>query len=155
MNKLLSVILLVSLLASCNKNDFKTNEEIFADDQAAIKAYLTKEKITAQVTTEGVHYVITTEGTGNLITPSNTVSVNYKGYLLDGTQFDNSNGKPFVTKMTGGVIDGWKVGLLKFKKGSKGRIFIPSALGYGTRGAGADIPPNTPIAFDIDVVEVN
>jgi FKBP-type peptidyl-prolyl cis-trans isomerase FkpA len=75
----------------------------------------------------------------------------YKGYRLDGKVFDQSvNGISFGLTQ---VITGWTLGLQKFKKGAVGKLIIPSPFAYGTSGAGADIPANTPLVFDIELVD--
>ena len=96
------------------------------DDQ--IKAYLTAKGLTAQATSEGVYYVIETEGTGGYPTVSNTVTVKYKGYLLDGSVFDQST--TGYTSILTNLIKGWQIGIPKFKKGGKGKLLIPSAYAY-------------------------
>ena len=102
-----------------------------------------------------------TPGEGTAIDSGKGVTVDYKGMTLDGKVFDesyDSSGKsikPFTFVIDQrGAIPGWSDGLVYFKKGGKGRLFIPSYLAYGPRGAGADIKPNTPIMFDISIVDV-
>ena len=86
------------------------------------------------------------------------MSVLYTGKLLDGKVFDASsrNGnRPFTFPLgQGKVIQGWDEGIALLRKGEKGILLIPSALGYGARGAGSDIPPNAVRYFDVELVDV-
>ncbi len=97
-------------------------------------------------------------GTGSAeVKSGDTVVVNYKGMLLDGTQFDSSydRGKPFETKIGAGmVIKGWDEGLLGMKVGGKRRLTIPSDLAYGSQGAGGVIPPNSPLIFELELLAI-
>lgn len=96
-------------------------------------------------------------GTGSEVKSGDTVVVNYKGNLLDGTQFDSSydRGQPFETKIgVGQVIKGWDVGLLGMKIGGKRKLTIPSDMAYGPQGAGNAIPPNSPLIFELELLTI-
>jgi peptidylprolyl isomerase len=96
-------------------------------------------------------------GTGAEAVSGKTVVVNYIGRLVDGKQFDAScdRGQPFDFVLgTGGVIQGWDQGVAGMKIGGQRRLIIPSSLGYGENGAGADIPPNAALIFDVELLEV-
>ena len=85
------------------------------------------------------------------------VAAHYVGTLEDGTKFDSSydRGEPFAFPLGGGmVIKGWDLGLVGMKVGGKRKLIIPSELGYGSRGAGATIPPDTTLYFDIEMMAV-
>jgi FKBP-type peptidyl-prolyl cis-trans isomerase len=101
----------------------------------------------------------TQEGTGDrVVKAGDTVSVQYTGKLEDGTKFDSSydhGGQPFsFTVGAGQVIKGWDEGLLGAKVGEKRTLTIPSDLGYGATGAGAAIPPNATLIFDVEIVSI-
>ena len=86
-----------------------------------------------------------------------TVSVHYTGYLLDGTKFDSSldRGSPFSFPLGAGrVIRGWDEGVEGMKVGGRRKLVIPPALGYGSRGAGRLIPPDSTLVFDVELLEV-
>jgi len=106
-------------------------------------------------TPSGLQYKMLTEGDGASPTVSDTVKVNYKGTLLDGSTFDSSydRGDP-ISFPLGGVIKGWTEGLQLVKVGGKIRLFIPSDLAYGTRGAGGKIGPNATLIFDIELLAI-
>ena len=91
----------------------------------------------------------------------NKVTVHYTGWLDDngkpGKKFDSSvdRGTPFVfTIGVGQVIQGWDLGVMSMKKGEKARLFIPANLGYGARGAGGSIPPNSNLIFDVELIDI-
>jgi FKBP-type peptidyl-prolyl cis-trans isomerase FkpA len=96
-------------------------------------------------------------GTGAEATPGKMVTVNYTGWLTNGTKFDSSldRNQPFQFKLGGGmVIKGWDQGVAGMKVGGKRRLIIPSQLGYGERGAGNVIPPNATLVFEVDLLDV-
>lgn len=102
--------------------------------------------------------VTTEEGTGTReVKSGDTIAVHYTGTLLDGTKFDSSldRGEPFeFTIGQGQVIAGWDKGLLGMKVGEKRTLTIPSDMAYGSRGAGALIPPNSPLKFDVELISI-
>ena len=103
----------------------------------------------------GLQYKVIQDGNGPMPKANQTVTVNYRGSLLDGKEFDSSykRGEPASFPVTG-VIPGWTEALQKMKVGSKWQIWIPSQLAYGERGAGAVIPPNATLAFDVELLSV-
>ena len=107
-----------------------------------------------QTTASGLRYKVETEGTGAKPTASSTVTVNYRGVLTDGTQFDSSydRGQP-ATFAVNGVIPGWTEGLQLMSVGSKYIFVIPSDLGYGAAGQGP-IPPNSTLIFEVELLNV-
>ncbi len=125
-----------------------------AIDAKIIEDYLAENDIEAQLTDEGLSYVITQQGNGEMPAEGNNVVVNYKGMLLDGTEFDsNSTGGFSFPLGQGRVIKGWDIGIALLSKGGKATLYIPSSLGYGARGAGADIGPNAVLIFDVELVD--
>jgi FKBP-type peptidyl-prolyl cis-trans isomerase len=106
-------------------------------------------------TASGLQYVVVKQGAGKQPKDDDTVVVNYRGTLIDGTEFDSSykRGEP-VTFPVNGVIQGWREVLPLMKEGSTYKVFIPSDLAYGSRGAGQDIAPNSTLIFDIELMSV-
>jgi FKBP-type peptidyl-prolyl cis-trans isomerase FklB len=104
----------------------------------------------------GLQYQVIEKGTGKSPTKENTVTVDYKGTLIDGAVFDSSydRGQP-ATFGVGGVIAGWTEALQLMKEGAKWRLFIPAKLAYGEKGAGAVIGPNSTLIFDVELKKVN
>jgi FKBP-type peptidyl-prolyl cis-trans isomerase FklB len=103
----------------------------------------------------GLQYKVLTEGTGKTPKAEDTVTVNYKGTLIDGTEFDSSykRGQP-ATFQVKGVIKGWTEALQLMKEGSKWQLFIPPELAYGERGAGRDIGPNATLIFEVELLTI-
>lgn len=96
-------------------------------------------------------------GSGPAAVGGRQVTVNYRGTFTDGRQFDSSYDRkqPFTFLLGGGqVIPGWDKGVLGMKVGGKRKLYIPPALGYGERGAGGVIPPNTPLLFEVELLDV-
>jgi FKBP-type peptidyl-prolyl cis-trans isomerase len=130
-----------------------------------IQEYLAKNNIKAQQTKSGVFYEIQDPGSGPQADSGKVVSINYTGYFLDGKFFDsNVDSSKQVEKhplgpfqfMAGvqGAIPGMLEGITMFKQGGKGRLFIPSVLGYGSQGSPPVIKPNSNLMFEIEVTGV-
>src|ERR1700733_14892783 len=121
-------------------------------------AFLAANKAKEGVVTlpSGLQYKIITEGSGPKPTAQDTVECNYKGTLLDGTEFDSTakhGGKP-ATFPVGGVIKGWTEALQLMPVGSKWQLFIPGDLAYGQRGAGGVIGANATLVFEVELVSI-
>ncbi|OHB28748.1 MAG: hypothetical protein A2X84_06590 [Desulfuromonadaceae bacterium GWC2_58_13] len=103
----------------------------------------------------GLQYKVLTEGTGKTPAKTDTVTVNYRGTLIDGQEFDSSykRGEP-ATFPVGGVIPGWTEALQLMKEGAKWQLFIPAALAYGERGAGPVIAPNSTLIFEVELISI-
>jgi rhodanese-related sulfurtransferase len=99
----------------------------------------------------------TVVGTGDAAVRHGKVTVHYTGWLMDGTKFDSSRdrGKPFqFTLGAGQVIAGWDQGVAGMKVGGRRILIIPPELAYGSKGAGADIPPGATLKFDVELISV-
>jgi len=104
----------------------------------------------------GLQYKIVTEGTGNKPKATDSVSVHYRGTLINGKEFDSSYSRGEPTSFpVNRVIPGWTQILQLMKEGAKWQVFIPSELAYGERGAGGDIGPDSTLVFDIELIKVN
>ncbi|WP_083202212.1 FKBP-type peptidyl-prolyl cis-trans isomerase [Stappia indica] len=97
-------------------------------------------------------------GTGEEAVPGATVTVHYTGWLMDGTKFDSSldRGEPFSFPLGASrVIRGWDQGVEGMRVGGKRELIIPPELGYGARGAGGVIPPNSTLRFEVELLRVS
>jgi FKBP-type peptidyl-prolyl cis-trans isomerase len=112
----------------------------------------------------GLSYEVLNAAPENAVNPiqGQRVKVHYTGWLSDndmpGKKFDSSvdRGQPFIFSIgMGQVIKGWDEGVIGMKVGEKRRLYIPATLGYGTRGAGAVIPPNADLILDVELLAIN
>ncbi len=164
----LIILSLALVIGSCKK---KTTECVYqvkttvapASEELVVTNYLTVNNITTAVELEGsgLYYAIDSVGTGTK--PTNlcgVVNVTYKGYLPNGTVFDQTTGTSTATFELGGVIEGWTRGLQVAGAGTKLRLFIPASMGYGANGifnsnTGVySIPPNSMLIFEIKLIAV-
>lgn len=146
---MLSLVMLVS--TSCNEDNPEPALSPAAQltkDIGIIEDYLQAEGLVAQKTSSGLHYIITDEGAGGNPTSTSDVDVTYRGYLPDKTEFDGGGRTTFNLRQ---VIPGWTEGIPLFKKGGKGVLLIPSALGYGNRPPTSSIPVNSVLIFDVEL----
>jgi FKBP-type peptidyl-prolyl cis-trans isomerase FkpA len=153
--------------------DFKKEQATYAARQIAvdykeIEPYMAKNNLKGTKTTGGTFVVIDREGTGPTPVTGQTVSVNYTGRLLTtGVGFDSNTdstiqkdksrlGKPFSFPINvgAGLVKGWEEGLMLMKKGSKGRLIIPSSQGWGQQGSPPAIPANANVIFEIEVLDI-
>lgn len=143
----ITALAFVFLLPSCKK---KISQE--EADEKIIQQYISDKGLNAKATGSGLYYVIDTEGTGDSPNLNSTVTVVYRGTLTDGTEFDKSGTSGASFKLSG-VIKGWQEGIPLFKKGGKGKLLIPSALGYGAQATGK-IPASSVLIFDVELLDV-
>src|SRR5947199_8912186 len=112
-----------------------------------------KKKEGVKTTASGLQYKAVKEGTGPQPKATDMVTVNYRGTLIDGTEFDSSykRGQP-ATFPLNGVIKGWTEAVQLMKVGSKYQLFVPSNLAYGDRAVGPDITPNSTLIFEVELL---
>ena len=124
-----------------------------AEGDAFLAANKTKEGVVTLPS--GLQYKILKAGTGPKPTATDTVVCNYRGTLINGTEFDSSDKHgQAATFGVGQVIKGWTEALQLMPVGSKWQLFIPSSLAYQERGAGADIGPNATLIFDVELLSI-
>lgn len=116
---------------------------------------INKNKAGVKTLPSGLQYEVLKEGNGKKPTATDQVKCHYHGTLIDGTVFDSSvdRGQP-ATFGVNQVIAGWVEALQLMTEGSKWRLYIPSELAYGERGAGQVIGPNSTLIFDVELIEV-
>lgn len=136
----------------------KALEAKYADEIVAGKKFLEENaKKPGVVTLEnGLQYKVITEGKGAVPTETDKVKVNYRGTLIDGTEFDSSykRNEPFETRVRGGIIKGWSEVLKLMPVGSKWEVYIPYDLAYGERGSGSSIKPFSTLVFEIELLSI-
>jgi len=148
---------LMQLQTDLRKKQEEKAQQAGAANQKEGEAFLAANKTKPGVVTlpSGLQYKVEKEGTGPKPTATDTVVCNYRGTLVNGTEFDSSykRGEP-ATFPVNGVIKGWTEALQLMPVGSKWQLFIPPDLAYGTRGAGADIGPNATLIFEVELVSI-
>ncbi len=151
----------VQLLTQASDEALRAAQTAKAEEDAAAaievgQAFLVEnaQKEGVTVTESGLQYEVVEAGDGASPVATDTVTVHYRGTLIDGTEFDSSysRGEPASFPLNR-VISGWTEGLQLMKEGGKYRFYIPSELGYGARGQGA-ITPNSTLIFDVELIEV-
>lgn len=149
-----SAVPLVSPTASCGSGADSTVASRGAPDafQAYASAQFTK-------TADGLQYADVVPGTGPAVANGQCITVQYTGWLADGTKFDSSRdrdgGFQLIAGSGGQVIVGWQEGIPGIKVGGKRRLIIPPALGYGASGQPPTIPANATLIFDIEVLRIH
>ncbi len=163
MKRLIFFITMTVLLAACTPKFIKQYEENMIPDPTTqelkdknlILQYLIDNELEYQHTESGIYYIIEKEGEGEgHPTGTDLVKTHYRGTLLDGKQFDSSydRGEPIEFPLRG-VIQGWQEAIPLLKPGGKGTFIIPSGLAYGDRAMGADIPANSVLKFDVELLD--
>ena len=135
----------------------KALESRYGENKAAGEAFLAENaKKEGVVTTEsGLQYKVIKEGKGEVPTATSTVKVNYKGTLIDGTEFDSSYKRNEPTTFRANqVIKGWTEALTMMPVGSKWELYIPQELAYGARDTGGQIKPFSTLIFEVELLEV-
>jgi FKBP-type peptidyl-prolyl cis-trans isomerase len=148
--------------ADYDKEQKEAMEKAITADEEKIKAYIEEKKLlNVRKTASGLYYQITKLGTGPNPTKGSQTTMNYTGYLLDGTVFDSnvdpkfSHVEPFKFPLgKGAVIKGWDEGVALLSKGAKARLLIPSPLAYGPQ-ARPGLPANSVLIFDVELLEFN
>lgn len=153
------------LMASCgNKANAEQTEQAQEQVQEEVQTVadnqlpegeLTRAQIDSmQVTESGLRYEVIKEGTGEHPTATSTVTVHYTGKLPDGTVFDSSYARNEPTSFPlNQVIPGWTEGLQLMNKGAQYRFYIPAELAYGAQGVPGAIPPNSPLIFEVELID--
>ena len=128
-------------------------QEAAAAEQSYLVASSQKEGVVSLQS--GLQYKVVRPGDGPSPLKTDKVKVHYRGTLTDGTVFDSSydRGQPISFNVSG-VIKGWTEALLLMQVGAKWELTIPSGLGYGARGGGAKIPPNSTLLFEVELLEI-
>nr|MBI1232263.1 peptidylprolyl isomerase [Cytophagales bacterium] len=158
------------LMAAQQKKQEENAKKQLEEDIQTIEKYISENNLNATKTESGLFYVIEKEGSGDQVEQGNTISVDYTGYVMDGTVFDTSvesrakesntftEGRDYepisFAVGQGRVIPGWDEGLQYLKEGSVAKLLIPSPLAYGPSQRSEVIKPNSILIFDVEVTDV-
>lgn len=125
-------------------------------DENALINYAVDNNLDVSRTASGLYYLLEEKGDGPLLTWGQPCQAHYNGYFLDGKIFDSSynRNKPIVFSI-GQMNKGWNEGLQLMNVGTKGKLLLPSHLGYGEKGFPGYVPPNTPIIFDLEILPID
>jgi FKBP-type peptidyl-prolyl cis-trans isomerase FklB len=149
--------ILTNLQTDLRKKQDQEMQQVAETNKKEGDAFLAGNKIKDGVVAlpSGLQYKILQEGTGPKPTAADTVTVNYRGTLVNGTEFDSSykRGQP-ASFPVGGIIKGWTEALLLMPVGSKWQLFIPADLAYGPRQAGPTIGPNSTLVFEVELLSI-
>ena len=148
---------LTSLQTQMREKQMAMIRELAEKNKKEGEAFLAANKSKEGVVTlpSGLEYKILKAGDGKKPAASDTVECNYRGTLIDGTEFDSSYKRgESATFPVSGVIKGWTEALQLMPVGSKWQLFIPSELAYGERGAGGDIAPNSTLIFEVELLSI-
>jgi len=143
---------------AAHQNEMKAKQEVLAKkNKEQGDAFLAgnKKKEGVKTLPSGLQYKVIKAGKGKKPKPDDSVTTNYRGTLIDGTEFDSSykRGQPAAFKVSG-VIPGWTEALQLMEEGAKWQLFIPPSLAYGERGAGGTIGPNATLIFEIELISI-
>ena len=158
MNRLIffSLILIIISCSDDNIEFNRTKQEQLDLDIKRIEGYISENNLDGFISTEkGLYYKVVSNGNSIIPNLGDTLSVEYIGKLLDGSEFDRSNtDQPFEFVLgVGQVIEGWELGLTKIDEGGSGILIIPSGMGYGQSSSGS-IPKNSVLIFRIDLIDI-
>lgn len=147
------IITFISGLSMTSLSQADTAQKNLEEGAAFLAENANKEGVVT--TASGLQYLVLKAGEGASPSTTDRVTVHYSGTTLDGDEFDSSykRGQP-ATFPLNGVIGGWTEGLQLMKEGGKNRLFIPSKLAYGERGAGRDIGPNATLIFEVELIRI-
>jgi len=149
LQKVVTIFLIALSLSACGNTE-KNTLAVLANPPLTIEQYITDNNIQNAIKTkEGMYIQIEKEGSTEKPTVSNDVTIHYRGYLLDHTVFDQTDGDARTFPLSA-LIAGWKIGIPYIGKGGKCKLIIPPHIGYGSRATG-DIPANSILVFDIEL----
>jgi len=154
---LFSLGILFTLLDCSKKNpgSFSCTNSPISYDTAAMRSFALQNGLSMTQDSSGLEYQIIGSGYGPIPTLNSTIYVTYTGSLLDGTVFDSTSNAGKTGFILNGLIKSWQIGIPKIRVGGRIKLLTPSALGYGCAGYGTQIPPNSPLYFDVTLDSIH
>jgi FKBP-type peptidyl-prolyl cis-trans isomerase FkpA len=141
-----AIALMLMFSIGCSKSD---QEAPLPDEDAIIKNYLSSTNTDAIRDKSGVYYKIIEPGSGDPVVYTSTVTVNYKGSLLNGPQFDDVSNKSILYI---NAMQGWQIGMNMIRPGGKIKLYVPSQLGYGRYIPKPEVPANSILIYELELV---
>jgi FKBP-type peptidyl-prolyl cis-trans isomerase len=142
----------VVMTSGCNK-DNGCNEKSVESEDAAMQAFMQANGINGTKHSRGFYYEIISPGSNTRPIQASIIYCTYKGTLFDGSVFDEQTNPGNTGFRLNAVIEGWQLGIPLIGKGGRIKLVLPSAYGYGCEGAGDDIPANSPLYFEVNLVD--
>ena len=154
MRSVLMILLLTGCFISCKKGNDSACSPIPPEDESAqITTFCNAHTINYTVDSNGIYYQVVDQGSGAKPAMNSTVTVTYTTATLDGNIIEDNTVTP-VTKPLSDFIEGWRLALPYLQKGGRMKMVVPSALAYGCTGISNLIPPNTPLYYDVVLINV-
>ncbi|HSC55314.1 MAG TPA: FKBP-type peptidyl-prolyl cis-trans isomerase [Phnomibacter sp.] len=149
------MILALAIFATtgCVKNDGGCKPQDPSIEDAAMLKFIDSIGMNATKLNKGMYYEILNQGSASHPKQESIIYCTYRGTLLNGTEFDSQSNPGQTGFQLNGLIEAWKIAVPYIGKGGRIRMVVPSSLGYGCKGGGTTIPPNTPLFFDLTLVD--
>jgi FKBP-type peptidyl-prolyl cis-trans isomerase len=149
----LVLALCIGLLSSACEKDSGCKNVAPADEETVLKNYISSKSYVAEKHSSGLYFQILNPGSGPKPTNSSRLYVSYRLLKLDDTQVELVTNPGTTGFALGSLVEAWKIGMPMIGKGGSIRLFCPSSLAYGCQGSGVNIPANTPLFFEIALVD--
>lgn len=141
-----AIALALMFSIGCKKSD---QDAPLPDEDAIIRNYLSSISSSATRDQSGIYYEILSPGAGDPVVYTSTVTVNYKGSLLNGPQFDDVSNRSILYI---NAMQGWQIGINKIRPGGRIKLYVPSQLGYGRYVPKPEVPANSILVYDLELV---
>jgi FKBP-type peptidyl-prolyl cis-trans isomerase FkpA len=142
----------MTICYGCLKDSTECTPKSVQSEDNIMRTFATNNGLTVTQHSSGIYYQIVNPGTGPVPNANSSISVMYTGKLMDHSIFDQTSAPTALYAMSG-LIQGWQIGIPLIGEGGKIHLIIPSSLAYGCQAAGA-IPPNAPLYFEVDLIDV-
>ena len=150
-----SLVLCVAMFLSCDTDNVFDEEEQLRNDVALIERYISDNNINAFAFDNGIHIAVQNQGSGSNARFGDSVIFHYRGYLLDGTEFETTEGRaPWdIVVGRGDNVSAWNFAFRELNAGTIATIFVPSGLGFGNNRR-TNVPPNSVLIYDVTILDI-